>query len=225
MKLLELFAGSRSIGVVAEQMGHTVCSVDVEKFNNIDIAIDIIKLTADMLPFMPDMVWASPPCTTYSIAAISSHRRGCSPFSLLAIESDELIKHTLELIKNIGCIFYIENPVGMLRKMPFMKNIDRATITYCSYGDIRMKPTDIWSNNIYSLYNTEGWIPRHKCFNNNAHCHHERAPRGSKTGTQGLPNDYERSRIPTELCVDIIKYTEKSCKNIWKIDKSLLSLC
>ena len=42
--------------------------------------------------------------------------------------------------------FFIENPRGLLRKMPFMRDLMRHTVTYCQYGDTRMKPTDIWTN-------------------------------------------------------------------------------
>ena len=101
--------------------------------------------------------------------------------------------------------FYIENPRGMMRKMPFMKDFERATVFYCRYGDNRMKPTDIWSNNIYSMYNKNGWQPRKICWNNNKKCHHESAPRGSKTGTQGRDGSYNRSKIPHELCIEILK--------------------
>ena len=31
----------------------------------------------------------------------------------------------------------------------------------------------------------------------------------SETGTQGLKNNYERSRIPSQLCIEIIKATEE----------------
>lgn len=209
MDILELYAGSRSVGKVAEQMGHRVCSVDIYEFDGIDIVSDIEYLTVQQLPFIPDMIWASPPCTSYSIAGISTHRDGQTPKSELAIKSDRLIKHTIELVNEIGCIFYIENPVGMLRKMSFMKGMDRATVYYCRYGDTRMKPTDIFTNNLFSIYNTSGWIPRKRCWNNNPKCHHERAPRGSKTGTQGLSGDYERSIIPEQLCREIILSTQK----------------
>lgn len=205
MKILELFAGSRSIGKAAEELGHYVFSVDIEPFENIDLVKDISELHYRDIPFKPDMIWASPPCTSYSIAAISSHRDGKLPVSSLARESDALVVRTLAIINQYDCVYYIENPVGMLRKMPFMLGIPRATITYCSYGDERMKPTDIWSNNIYSLFNTNGWYPRPKCRNGNKKCHHEESPRGSKSGTQGLKSSYERSKIPRELCIDIIK--------------------
>ncbi len=99
MKILELFAGSRSIGKIAEEMGHTVCSVDIEPFDEIDIVKDIEFLTIEDLPFIPDMIWASPPCTTYSIAAISHHRNGQIATSEFAQKSDRLVKNVLKLIK------------------------------------------------------------------------------------------------------------------------------
>lgn len=74
-------------------------------------------------------------------------------------------------------------------------NMIRHTITYCQYGDKRMKPTDIWTN-------SETWQPRPMCKKGDI-CH-ELAPRGSKTGTQGLKGEYNRSKIPEELCREIL---------------------
>lgn len=213
MKLIELFAGSKSIGKVAEQRGHTVFSVDINDFPGIDLVKDIEYLTLNDLPFIPDVGWASPMCTTYSIAAISHHRDGQTPKSDFAKKSDRVILNTLKIFNDVlkvnpNFIFYIENPRGMLRKMDFMAELDRATVCYCKYGDIRMKPTDIWSNNIKSAFNPSGWEPREMCFNGNPNCHHQRAPRGSRTGTQGLKGNYERSKIPEQLCEEIIMATE-----------------
>ena len=203
MKVLELFAGSRSIGKIAENRGHTVCSVDINAFDGIDVVRDIEFLKASDISFNPDMIWASPPCTTYSMAGISHHRYGQIATSEFAKKSDRLIKNTLQIIEHFthlnDCIYYIENPRGMLRKMDFMMGINRTTICYCRYGDKRMKPTDIFSNNIYDMFNQDGWKPRPMCYNGNIHCHHEEAPRGSKTGTQGLSGNYERSIIPKQL--------------------------
>ena len=58
-----------------------------------------------------------------------------------------------------------------------------------------MKPTDIWTNN-------EKWIPRKMC-KNGMPCH-TAAPRGSKTGTQGLKGNYERSIVPPILCAEVL---------------------
>ena len=204
IKVLELFAGSRSIGKVADELDYEVFSVDINNFKGIDLVKDIEFLTKDYIPFIPDVIWASPPCTTYSIAAISHHRDMGKPKTDFAAKSDKLVLNTLRLIKEYGCKYFIENPRGYLRKMDFMLGIPKTTVWYCTYGDTRAKPTDIWSNHIYSLFNVNGWKPRAICFNGNTNCHHQPAPRGSRTGTQGLKNNYERSKVPYELCKEIL---------------------
>jgi site-specific DNA-cytosine methylase len=202
MKLLELFAGSRSVGNAADKLGFNVFSVDWTPYEKINLAIDIQQLQRDDVPFTPDIIWASPDCTTYTIAAISTHRNGVQPKSEYAKKCDVVNMHFIELIKqweaiNPNMVFFIENPRGMLRKMPFMQEFTRHTIWYCQYGDDRAKPTDIWTN-------SKTWTPRPMCHNGNKNCHHQPAPRGSKTGTQGKKGSYERSKIPNELCVEIL---------------------
>lgn len=202
MNVLELFAGSRSIGKEAELLGINVFSVDWTIFNGIDLTIDIEELTLNHVPFIPDMVWASPDCTTYTIAAISHHRNKTEPKTAYARKCDNVNKHFISLINewlliNPDMVFFIENPRGMLRKMPFMQQFKRHTVWYCRYGDNRAKPTDIWTNSLT-------WQPRPQCFNGNKKCHHEAAPRGSKTGTQGIKGSYDRSMIPKELCKEIL---------------------
>ena len=109
----------------------------------------------------------------------------------------KLVQKTLEIIEELNpTYFFIENPRGMLRKMPIMADFPRQGVTYCQYGDTRMKPTDIWTN-------STKWIPRPMCKNGDP-CHVS-APRGSKTGTQGLKGSYERSKIPEDLCYEILK--------------------
>lgn len=203
MNLLELFAGSRSIGKAGEELGMNVFSVDWEKYEGINLSKDIGELKLEDVPFIPDIIWASPDCTTYTIAAISTHRNGTIPKSDYAKKCDLVNQHFISLIEswlliNPKMIFYIENPRGMMRKMPWMQKFVRHTIWYCQYGDDRAKPTDIWTNN-------ENWVPRNVCKNGNTNCHHQPAPRGSKTGTQGRKDHYNRSKIPNQLCEEILK--------------------
>ena len=210
MKVLELFAGTRSIGKVFEKRGHEVFSVEWDKdFENIDWYEDIGKITAQEIIERfghPDVIWASPDCTSYSVAAISRHRRrepdgNLAPVSDYAKFCDKVNEHVIELIKELKSTYYfIENPRGGMRKMRFMQGLPRYTVTYCKYGDKRMKPTDIWTN-----HPDPRFIPPCK---NGDPCH-EPAPRGSRTGTQGLKGSRERSIIPPLLCEHICDICEE----------------
>lgn len=190
--------------------GHEVFSIEWDKrFDNIDLYADIGKVTADDIIEQfgrPDVIWASPDCTTYSIAAISHHRRkeedgNLAPVSDYAKFCDAVNHHVLDLIKELNPkFFFIENPRGGLRKMRFMRDLPRYTVTYCQYGDTRMKPTDIFTN--------------HPCPDFKPPCHngdpcHVAAPRGAKTGTQGLKGHIQRSIIPDALCSHIVRICEK----------------
>jgi hypothetical protein len=198
---LELFAGSRSIGKAAQELGFEVFSSDLEKFEGIDYACDILEFDVTKLPWQPEVIWASPPCTGFSVAALGHHWTGGKnayiPNTDTARLGIKLAEKTIDLIKTLKPKYwYIENPRGLLRKMPFMQEFTRHTVTYCQYGDKRMKPTDVWTNN-------PNWIPRPAC-KNGSPCH-EAAPRGSKTGTQGVVGAYNRSKIPHELCLEVMQ--------------------
>ena len=214
MKVLELFAGTRSIGKAFEAHGHEVFSIDWDKdFENIDLCADIMTVTADDILRLfgrPDVIWASPDCTTFSIAAISHHRKkdpetgNLDPISEYARSCDKIDQHVLQLIHDLEPKFYfIENPRGGMRKMSWMHGLPRYTVTYCQYGDTRMKPTDIWTNHPDPKF-------RPMCKNGDS-CH-ERATRGAKTGTQGLKCSKERSVIPNALCEHIVEICEKEFK-------------
>jgi len=201
MKVLELYAGSRSKGKAAESLGFEVFSSDVTDFGGIHYVVDILKFDVTKVPFKPDIIWASPPCTGFSVAALGHHWTGGKGAYIPKTDTAKLgillAKKTIEIIKHFDPEFYfIENPRGVLRKMPFMQDMKRHTVTYCQYGDTRMKPTDIWTN-------SDLWIPRPMC-KNGSPCH-VAAPRGSKTGTQGLKGNFERSKIPEELCLEVLK--------------------
>lgn len=212
MRILELFAGARCIGKAAEQLGYKVTSVDWTAYDGIDLVMDINDFKSDTIDFVPDHVHASFDCTTYTIAAISTHRNGTEPKSDYAKKCDVVNQHVISLIKswqkiNPKLTFTFENPRGMLRHMPFMQEFKRHTVWYCQYGDDRAKPTDIWTN-------IERWQPKPECHNYkynkdgniiNKHCHHQSARRGAKTGTQGIKGAHLRSLIPHELCVEILK--------------------
>ena len=210
MKILELFAGTRSIGKAFEARGHEVFSVEWDKdFDNIDLYADIGQLTAkDILERFgrPDVIWASPDCATFSVAAISYHRRlnkqtgSLDPITEYARFCDEVDQNVLRLIQELSPTFYfIENPRGGMRKMEWMQGLPRYTVTYCQYGETRMKPTDIWTNHP---------DPQFKPPCKNGDPCHVSAPRGAKTGTQGIKGSKDRSVIPSQLCEHIVDICE-----------------
>lgn len=210
MKVLELFAGTRSIGKAFEARGHEVFSVEWNKdFQDINLYADIGQLTAqDILERFgaPDVIWASPDCATFSVAAISYHRRlnkqtkSLDPITEYARFCDEVDKNMLRLIRELRPAFYfIENPRGGMRKMEWMQELPRYTVTYCQYGEERMKPTDIWTNHPEPNF-------KPPCKNGDS-CHVS-APRGARTGTQGIKGSRDRSVIPPQLCEHIVDICE-----------------
>ena len=117
MKVLELFAGTRSISKAFEKKGHQTDT--------------IVKLCKGI----PDIIWASPDCTTYSIAAISHHRiknietGNLDPVSDYANFCDNTNKHVLDLIRELKPKYYfIENPRGRVKKNEFY---ERFAKIYC----------------------------------------------------------------------------------------------
>lgn len=211
MKGVELFAGARCIGKAAEELGHEVFSVDWKNYPGIDLVMDIEWMRPSDVPYVPDWAWASFDCTTYTIAAISTHRNKTEPKTDYARKCDRVNQHVIAMFEywreqNPNFKFWMENPRGMLRHMPWMQQFKRHTVWYCQYGDDRAKPTDIWTN-------CETWAPRPECRNYkydkegniiDKHCHHASARRGAKTGTQGRKGSFERSKIPHELCLEVL---------------------
>ena len=206
LKVIDLFSGTRSIADAFEKCGHETFTIELDKKHaNIDWYEDIMKIEAnDLLDKfgVPDVIWASPPCEKFSVAAIGKHwvkgtnlpKTEDTKFAL------QLLEHTVKLITDINPKYYfIENPRGKMRKMDCMQDLPLYTVTYCQYGDTRMKPTDIWTNHPN---------PQFKPICKNGDSCHESAPRGSKTGTQGLRNAIDRSRIPQQLCSHIVYISE-----------------
>ena len=218
LKVLELFAGTRSIGKAFEARGHEVYSIEWNKqHENIDLYEDIAKVTAEFILEnfgQPDIIWASPDCTTYSIAGISHHREKTKgidhlePTSKYAKQCDITNQHVLNLIETLKPKYYfIENPQGGMKKMDWMQpkvlplgGGEIYKVTYCQYGDTRMKPTNLWTNHPN---------PKFKAPCKNGMPCHVAAPRGSATGTQGIKGTIDRSRIPEELCNHIAAISEE----------------
>ena len=196
VKILELFAGTKSFSNTA--IGAQVFTSDIDEQFNTDYCVSILDFDTSKVPFKPDIIWASPPCEGFSVASIGHHwNTDNTPKTDKARQSVKMVEKTLQIIDQLKPkYFVIENPRGKLRKLPIMDDLKRYTVTYCQYGDTRMKPTDIWTN-----------IPNLKLkplCKNGMPCHVS-APRGSSTGTQGIKTYKDRSRVPKELCKNILE--------------------
>ena len=209
MKVLELFAGTASFSNVAKARGHQTFTTDIDPQFECDATCDINEFDwfargNDGFKW-PNIVWASPPCETFSVASIGTHwGGGVGAYEPKTVEAKKGIDRVLDAIDIINYLkpraWIIENPRGVLRKMPFMRIGRRYTVSYCQYGDTRMKPTDLWSN-------VEDLEFKPMCKNGDP-CH-EAAPRGSKTGTQGIKGYRDRSRVPAELRESILIQLEE----------------
>ncbi len=156
--MLELFAGTGSVGKVAKRSGYKVISVDNEEKFKPDILQDIAKWnfkSDKRLPAKVDFIWASPPCVSFSLLNNSMktpHRKAdLKPLTDTGRLGNKLLNKTISIInyyrsKNPNLKFTIENPRGYMRKMPAMRKLPRTTTSYSQYGFLYNKPTDFWSN-------------------------------------------------------------------------------
>lgn len=138
-----------------------------------------------------------------------------TPTSAAALEGQRLVAHTLRLVAGLAPRWWVmENPVGMLRKLELTAGLPLHTVNYCSYGDERSKPTDLWG------VKPRAWTPRRRCRAKGADVReiegvewrldrvtgepcHVAARRGAKTGTQGRKT-VDRSRVPYDLGADLL---------------------
>lgn len=209
MKVLELFSGMECISNAFRKRGHKCFTVDWDERFPSSLHCDISKLKLEDLPEEfrhPDVIFAGTDCTTYSVAAISKHRRkntqtgNLDPISDKAKFADDMNKHVKELIKLAKPKIQIwENPMGAFRKMDFMQDLILNTTTYCQYGFTYRKQTDFLSNIDLHL--------KAPC-KNGADCH-EKAPRGARTGLQAIKDPALKAIYPPQLCEHIVDECEK----------------
>ena len=203
LNTIEFYCGTKSFSNVADELGHFTWTVDIDPQFKPDVCKSIFDFNPRIYkPHNFDVLWASVPCQGFSVASIGKMwNHDNTPKHPTAEYGLKLLKHTIKLIEEMKPKYwFIENPRGKMRKIDCMKDYHRKTVTYCQYGDTRMKPTDIFTN-------LKTWNPRPMC-KNGMDCHTP-APRGSPTGTQGLKGSVDRSKIPPALFYEIFEAIEK----------------
>ena len=198
MIVLDLFSGSKSVRRALNEEQFEVISLDnVEKYKP-DIVIDILKWKYKEVSFVPDFIWASPPCNTFTYV---NPKHGRNAFTGKAISpkakhGDRLLRRTLAIIRyfqklNPKLLFIIENPRQMMRKSTMLQNkkIDRKTVLYCNYGADVRKSTDLFTNAFFLKLNESN-----KC------------PVGKTLRTiRSMSGSYNRSKVPLELIRSIFE--------------------
>lgn len=150
VRVLDLCSGTQSVGRAARLVFGAAnveyTSVDLDPRSDPTHVADMRKFDyrKHFRPGDFDLVWASPPCTQYSIA----RRRVTTPPDFKT--ADAIVKACFEVIRYLKPEkWYLENPAtGLLKGRAFMRPYApfMKVASYCKYGFPYRKQTSIWTN-------------------------------------------------------------------------------
>ena len=197
MRILELFSGTGSVCKVATKLGYEVISVDIsEQFHKPTHLVDLLEWDYTMYSKDSfDMIWASPPCRTFSSMLFLSKTQD-EIFKMMEDEGIPLLRKTEEIIEYFKPKYYfIENPANG-RMKNYIKYTNPIKVSYCQYGFKYQKNTSIWTNKTF--------IPK-KCSKKTCKYygkHRDGIKVTNQTQMAKLMNKY---KIPEELILDLIQ--------------------
>ena len=197
--LLELFSGTGSMGRAFEDIGWEVTSVDLNYKSCPTIHSDVLELTAgEVLEYgNVTLIWASPPCTMYSVARTYAK----TPRDLEG--SDRLVAKVLDLADELNCYYIIENPhSGLLKTRPVVQGIPMKVVDYCRYGAAYRKRTALWT---HSTYEPARPLCNKDCASSDGKKHTRKAQRSSPGYHHALEELYA---IPPALCKEVAGWAD-----------------
>ena len=212
MKVVDLFCGLGGWSNAFWQRGHDVITLDNNKRFAPNICMNILDTKASDFPFKPDIILASPPCEGFTRLRYAFNWKTTEvgenvPTSVKSRLGIKILQKTVALIHELQPrYFIIENPVGKMRHMPELRDLERRTVTYCQYGSDAQKPTDLWGGFPPSL------ILRPPC-KAGADCHTSAA--GSEKGAIVRANDAAaRAFVPYALSEAVCLAAEADLKKV-----------
>jgi hypothetical protein len=204
--LLELFCGTKSIGRAFEAAGWEVFSVDLDPARNASWTGDVRAFNPALLPRRPDLIWASPVCTHYSIC----RQRAKAPRDL--DWADSLVLSALRIQAACGCPMLMENPAtGMLKDRPFMRDVGFVPVDYWKWWSPGFphrcrKRTAIFR--VGADYEPSRPLCKHDCGFCEGRRHVEAI--GNSTAQRQIRDRDDMYRIPPLLCQDIARWAQAS---------------
>jgi hypothetical protein len=225
-RFLVLYCGTGSVEATMKELfpNSEVVALDLDPRSSATILCDVRKWVMDkegMRLYPPGYfhaVWASPPCTQYSMAKCAPFQQDNPHFPRDYMTADSMVQAAQEAIRYLQPHFwYIENPHGGLWRRPIMTlwNAYRVTTSYCKYGTLYRKNTDIWTN-ATDADGRQILLPpcckEHPCPNYGSHP--ETAQSGpSMSGQPGQGNPKNVYPIPKKLLQRLLKPLKYSSWN------------
>jgi hypothetical protein len=196
MKLLELFSGTGSVGKVAEELGYEVISVDItDKLHPVSHLTDILSWDYTIYPKDHfDIVWASPPCRTFStLRRLHKSRevidQDIQTYGLPPLRKAQEIIDYFQPAK-----WFIENPqTGRMKEFLDLPYYDIDYCMYCDWG--YKKATRVWTN--ITTFNAKRCNKECGNYFNGKH----RVIIGDNKGVKKISMTY---RVPPKLILELI---------------------
>ena len=211
MRALVLCSGTGSLDQAFRNLGWEVDNLDIDPKCN-------CTWTADVCEWQPpdkhyDCVWASPPCTEFSIALTNRPRR-LDEGLRIAGRCLDIIEHYLD--RNPRMAWFLENPgTGYLPKMERFKDLPCKYVTYCMYNSPQVA-SHPYRKLTWIATNVDVWRPARVCTRKNPcafmvnNRHPECAQRGPSRNSKkelygGHCTREQLYSIPQWLCLEIVK--------------------